>query len=102
MKAVVTGGSGFVGRALVADLLKNGWDVDCLSRRAPGSTGSLTYRRADLCDPDGMADALRACGAAEALFHLAAALPTHRPVPDGGLYVRANEIASMRLFDAAL
>lgn len=103
MKAVVTGGTGFIGTSLVAELLRRGWDVECLSRRVPASsTGLVKYRSADLCDPPGMAAALCACGDVSVLFHLAAALPTHTPAPDNEMYVRANVLAPLRLFERAL
>jgi UDP-glucose 4-epimerase len=103
VKAVVTGGTGFIGSALVAELLARGWDVECLSRGPVASPiDRLTYREADLFDPDGAAAAFRSCGQVAVLFHLGAALPTQVPAPAHEASVRANEIASQRLFEAAL
>lgn len=103
MKAVVTGGTGFIGRSLVSELLGRGWEVECLSRRPSSSPSDrLTFRKADLAGPDGAAAALRACGDVGVLFHLGAALPTQIPAPDPEAYVRANAIASLRLFETAL
>lgn len=103
MKAIVTGATGFVGRALVEELLRLGWDVECLCRKAvPSERRGVTCRRGDLLDPEGLAEAVRQSGGASALFHLAAVLPTHVPTPDDATYLRANVLSSVRLFDAAL
>lgn len=39
MKVVLAGGSGFVGSALAASMLKDGWDVVVLSRRSSSTAG---------------------------------------------------------------
>jgi UDP-glucose 4-epimerase len=103
VKAFVSGATGFIGSALVAELLLRGWEVECLARRPPASPlpPRLSYRHADLLEPDGAAAALRAGGPATALFHLAAALPTQQPPPDLQTYTRVNETAALRLFEAA-
>lgn len=48
IKALVTGGSGFVGSALCAELVRRGWEVVALSRR-PSPHGR--WIQADLCRP---------------------------------------------------
>jgi nucleoside-diphosphate-sugar epimerase len=102
MKAIVTGASGFVGRALVDELLRLGWEVECLCRTMlAGARQRVSCRHGDLLNPDALADAVRQSGGASALFHLAAALPTHVPTPDDATYLRANTLASVRLFEAA-
>jgi Nucleoside-diphosphate-sugar epimerases len=103
MKAVVTGATGFVGRALVEELLRLNWDVECLCRTtATAARPGVICRQGDLLDPEGLANAVRQSDGASALFHLAAALPTHVPTPDDATYLRANTLASVRLFDAAM
>jgi nucleoside-diphosphate-sugar epimerase len=72
--AAITGGSGFIGRALTSELLKNGYDVRVLSRRAlgaPRSSGSVETFAVDYADAGSVAKAL---DGATAVFHLAAAL----------------------------
>ncbi len=103
MKAVVTGGTGFIGRALVSELLRRGWNVECLSRSRPAASAvGLTFRSVDLLDPRWAAAALRACGSVDVLWHLGAALPTQSPAPSHDEYVRANADAPLRLFEEAL
>src|SRR4051794_37626049 len=59
MKLLVLGGTRFVGRAVVADALERGWQVDAVNR---GETGSLPsgvrHLTADRTDPDQLASAL--------------------------------------------
>ena len=103
MLAIVTGATGFVGRVLVEELLRLGWDVECLCRKVvPAERRGVTCRRGDLLDPEGLVEAVRQSRGVSALFHLAAALPTHVPTPDDATYLRANVLSSVRLFDAAL
>jgi nucleoside-diphosphate-sugar epimerase len=73
--AFVTGGSGFIGGALIRRLLAEGWDVRALAR-SEGSAGIVAERgaqpvRGDLDDVDAMAGGARD---ADAVFHAAAHL----------------------------
>jgi uncharacterized protein (TIGR01777 family) len=44
MRAVIAGGSGFLGRALIARLTRAGWDVQVLTRRVrPGTPGQVPW-----------------------------------------------------------
>jgi len=57
--AVVTGASSGIGAAIVARLLREGWRVMGLSRRAPAlDHPRWTHRAIDLLDPDALAPAL--------------------------------------------
>jgi nucleoside-diphosphate-sugar epimerase len=72
VKAVVTGGGGFLGRALVARLLARGDEVTSVARGAYPELerAGVHCVRADLAAPG---DALeRACAGAEVVFHCAA------------------------------
>lgn len=85
-QVVVTGGSGFVGRALVAGLLRSGARVRVVLRRdgpVPEGAEPVVVRRMDAA---GLA---RAFDGAEVLFHFA-------------YDMRAGEAANMALFDAVL
>jgi dihydroflavonol-4-reductase len=73
MRALLTGGTGFVGAAVARALLRAGWEVRALAR--PGSDRrnlaglSLEIVSGDLNDPASLEPAARGC---EALFHVAA------------------------------
>jgi nucleoside-diphosphate-sugar epimerase len=73
MNAFVTGGSGFIGRRLVARLVRDGHRVSALARsdRAAEAVvaAGATAVRADLADTASLSEALRGV---EVVFHLAA------------------------------
>ena len=83
----VTGGSGFVGRTLLAALQPLGRPVIALARRdMPQTAGAnTTVIHGDLLDPTTYADALRSC---EVVVHLAAA--TGRASAEDHLRVNAH------------
>jgi uncharacterized protein YbjT (DUF2867 family) len=59
MKVAVVGGTGVLGKPLVAELAARGDEVRALSRRPPGRLpGSASHRRVDLTTGDGLAEAL--------------------------------------------
>jgi CDP-glucose 4,6-dehydratase len=84
-RALVTGGHGFVGSHLAAQLLREGWAVRVLDRPGPRQTdlggprrsgldllgigGVVELHEADLLDAGEVSSAVRGC---EAVFHLAA------------------------------
>ena len=73
--AFVTGGSGFIGGALVRRLIADGWRVRGLARSAASATAVAANGaeavRGDLSDVGAMADGARGC---EVTFHCAAQL----------------------------
>jgi dihydroflavonol-4-reductase len=82
MKTLVTGGTGFVGSAVVRELLEAGHDVRVLVRKNSncGNLQGLSVRRieGDLTDPDSLNHALSGC---KALFHVAADYRLWAPDP---------------------
>ena len=71
MKGLVTGGGGFLGKAVATRLLKAGWEVRSVARGDyPGlrELGVETHR-GDLADPGVAAEAVEGC---DAVFHVAA------------------------------
>ena len=75
-KAVVTGGLGFIGSALVRSLLKDGWHVSAVDNMVRGKVNqfgdnekNLTLHKIDLTQPGQLDDAFRD---AQVVFHLAA------------------------------
>ena len=68
MKVVVTGGSGQLGRAVIAELTANGHDVLCLDRK-PHPEGFRPSWTVDLLNAGSLYEA---CAGASAIIHLAA------------------------------
>ena len=101
MRVLVTGGTGFVGSAVVRILLSQGLDVRCLVR--PNSNLSnlqglkVELVNGDLLDPDSLQGALRDC---VQLYHVAALYST-RP-EDAALMQRINVEGTCNLLKAAV
>jgi nucleoside-diphosphate-sugar epimerase len=98
MVALVTGGTGFIGRHLVAALVGGGARVRVLARdpaRAAGLDPRAEVVAGTLTAP---ADAARAAAGAEVVFHLAGQI---RPTADGpAAYRRSNVDATAALLAA--
>jgi dihydroflavonol-4-reductase len=100
MKALVTGGTGFVGGHVVRALLARGSDVRCLVRDAarPGALAGLDVERvvADLRDRSAVARAARGC---ETIYHCAADYRLW--VPDPQAMHDSNVLGTRHVFEAA-
>src|SRR5215213_2994671 len=73
-RSLVTGGSGFVGRALVAALVERGDDVTVADVSPPGRD-DVRFVRLDLRDPDATR---AACAGRDVVFHNASLVHTRR------------------------
>ena len=107
MSALVTGGAGFIGRHVVAELLERGVAVrvlDDLSRARPGSLEAFTGRagylgltQGDVADPSALRRGLMGV---DTVFHLAASVDVgasvHGPVPA----IRANVLGTLNVLEA--
>jgi UDP-glucose 4-epimerase len=101
-RVVVTGGCGKLGRAVVADLSRHGWDVVVFDRSAP-TDASVTFVPIDLTDYAAVLDAMLGVeeryDAVDAVVHLAAV-----PAPglQGDAATFANNMnATYHVFNAA-
>ncbi|MGN6818934.1 MAG: NAD-dependent epimerase/dehydratase family protein [Sphingomonas sp.] len=94
-RALVTGATGFVGRALTARLLAEGWDVAAMVRDPARLDPAVEAIAADLENPAG----LRIDRGYDVLFHLAARLPSAEA--SDADFRACNVAATERLLDAA-
>jgi dihydroflavonol-4-reductase len=96
-KTLVTGGTGFIGRAVVVELLAAGREVRVLARR-PEALADLKVEvaRGDLVDPVSLAAAVRGC---DRVFHVAADYRLW--VPDPEVMYAANVQGTKDLMSAA-
>ena len=71
MKAVITGGSGFVGKRLANALANKGWEVIVFSRRSNKNSGEIKTVKVNYFDIDDLTKNLEGV---DIIFHLAAVL----------------------------
>lgn len=103
MKAVVTGGAGFIGRSLVRQLRGRGDTVVCLVRD-PARAGELRELGCELVEGDLAsmpAETLRsALEGSDALFHLAGSYRVGIPATKHVAMYQANVVATRAVLDA--
>ena len=108
MRAIVTGGAGFIGSNLVDALLERGDEVTVVDDLSTGRRENLDgalERGARLCVIDIRdADELRgvvAAAAPEAIFHLAAQIDVRRSLTDPATDAAINVLGTINLLEAA-
>jgi UDP-glucose 4-epimerase len=110
VKALVTGGAGFIGSTLVDRLLAEGHAVDVVDNLTTGSLGNLaearssrarrlTFHQMDVRSPD-LAELVNRCRP-EVVFHLAAQVDVRVSVMDPIFDADVNVIGSLRVLEAA-
>src|SRR5215212_6052078 len=104
MRTLVTGGSGFIGSALVDRLAGAGHEVtvvdDLSTGRLENLTDALASGRVDLAGPD--LAAVVAAARPEVVYHLAAQIDVRRSVADPLHDARVNVLGTIALATAAL
>ena len=110
VKALVTGGAGFIGSTLVDRLLAEGHAVDVVDNLTTGSlanlaearrsrAGHLTFHQIDIRSPD-LAELINRCRP-EVVFHLAAQADVRVSVADPLFDADVNVMGSLRVLEAA-
>jgi GDP-4-dehydro-6-deoxy-D-mannose reductase len=98
VRALVTGGSGFVGRHLAALLAEEGDQTWSLDRRKDAPAGT-TPVRADLLDPEAVGLAV-AESRPDLVFHLAARTPANAPAGTPSDWLGGDPVATHHLLEA--
>jgi UDP-glucose 4-epimerase len=102
VRAVVTGGAGFVGSHVVEALLARGDDVTVVDNLATGRRENVpagaTFVEADIRKP---LDSLFAEARPEVVFHLAAQIDVRRSVADPAYDAEVNVLGTIRVLEAA-
>jgi len=105
VKAVVTGGTGFIGRVLVRQLRKRGDDVVAIVRD-PGHATALEQLEATLVAADlGVIDVTRLAemlSGSDAVYHLAGSYRVGIPASEHVAMFAANVVATRTVLDAAI
>lgn len=102
MKALVTGGAGFIGSAIVRALLADGWDVRIIDNLLTGFEGNIAdgadFQRGDIRDLD---DVRRAVTGVDVIFHQAALRSVPRSVDEPLLSESCNIAGTINVLTAA-
>ncbi|MBA3302013.1 MAG: GDP-mannose 4,6-dehydratase [Thermoleophilaceae bacterium] len=105
MRALVTGGAGFIGSNLVDALLERGDEVTVVDNITTGRRENLSGAgaelvEADIRDGEAMSD-LVARVAPEAIFHLAAQVDVRRSAADPAFDAGVNVVGTINMLEAA-
>ena len=104
MKALVTGGAGFIGSNLVRQLVEDGHEVVVLDDFSSGHLSNIEkypYVRivnGDIRDEKALADGINGC---EVVFHLAASVGNKRSIDFPLLDADINVMGTIKLLEAA-
>jgi UDP-N-acetylglucosamine 4,6-dehydratase len=102
-KALISGGTGSLGTALVPVFLQQGYEVTILSRdfhkqeKLLAQHPSVRAILADICDRDAM---LRACEGQDIVVHAAALKAVNRGETDTRMYHRVNVLGTLNVAEA--
>ena len=93
MRIAVTGGTGFVGKALIERALEKGLEVKALTRRTSEAQPGLEWIRGDLDDKSALARLVTDC---ELAIHVAGVVNTH----EAGGFERGNVTGTLNMIEA--
>ncbi|MFQ5875307.1 MAG: NAD-dependent epimerase/dehydratase family protein [Dehalococcoidia bacterium] len=98
MKVLVTGGGGFIGRAIAGPLVEEGFDVRVFDLM-PTSTGGAEGFVGSILEPDDLAQAVRGC---DCVIHLAAMVGVRRTEIKRLECLRINIQGTVNVLDACV
>lgn len=110
LKAMVTGGAGFIGSHLVDELLIEGWEVIVIDDFSTGSMHNLTNRantrleilKADITEDFGLMESLCKEEEIGVIFHLAAKIDAVKSISNPVEDAKTNILGSLNVIQAAL
>ncbi len=99
MRVLVTGGGGFLGRAIIARLVEHGHAVRVFNRRPPvaGVTATAGWRQGDIVDAEAVMSAAEGC---DTIVHLVGMM-TPACAADPLLGAAVNVLGTLHVFEAA-
>lgn len=110
IKAIVTGGAGFIGSAVVRLLVEQGHHVLALDKltyagnlsslKTVASAPNFRFAQIDICDGGAVTDAIGQFHPT-AIFHLAAESHVDRSISGAGVFIETNVVGTYRLLQAA-
>ena len=102
MKALVTGGAGFIGSKVVERLIERGHEVAILDNLSSGYRENLNsaaqFIDSDVRDPHAL---LRAASGCEVIFHLAASVGNRRAIENAQNDASVNVLGTLNVLEAA-
>ncbi len=101
MKALVTGGAGFIGSNIVELLLRSGHSVRVIDNLSSGHIDNLKgfdveFIQADICDMEAV---FHACSGCDVIFHLAASVGRQRSLDKPHLDSQTNVIGTINVLE---
>lgn len=104
MRALVTGGTGFIGNHLVLELDRRHWETVCMTQRSLRSRlPNVAVLTEDLAQPKPVKAIKEAIGKVDAVFHLAASVPNASEKNSDSLsFFSTNALGTMHLLNLAL
>ncbi|MGI4880754.1 MAG: NAD-dependent epimerase/dehydratase family protein [Janthinobacterium lividum] len=108
-RVLITGGAGFIGRFVAAELLRRGYEVRVLdsliaqvhgdSERPDGLAADVDLQRGDVRDPDAIATAL---SGVDSVIHLAAEVGVGQSMYAVERYTDVNDVGTAVLFEGLI